>query len=118
MATTRARASEGERSDPGVAIESATELCRYRRELAGSTVCWAASRLAIVTDGDCDRCPVPSTLEQIDCYYLQATIELGRPLQVRWICGATGLPVNDGEPSDCSACELCERARSRRPTID
>lgn len=94
-----------------------TPRCRYCRELAGVTVCWAASSVTIVTDGDCARCPVPAMLERVDCYYLQARADLGHR-SVSWICGATGRPVNESAPSDCPACEACERERTRRQAVD
>jgi len=93
----------------------ASYTCRYRRQMAGASVCWAVTRVEIVTDADCRACEVPATFDRVDCYYLQASMSPGPGRLPKWICGATGRPVSDEDALDCSPCKSCERLQPRRP---
>lgn len=86
--------------------------CRYRKEFAGFQVCQATMRVAIVTGRDCGRCPVPDTLERVDCFFLRARVNLAPAPEVTWTCGATDDIVEPDDPSDCDEC-LRDARRSR-----
>lgn len=117
MATTKTHGMTEAPDRAARGLTGSAARCHFYRELAGVGVCWAASSVVIVTDEDCDRCPVPAVLERVDCCYLWARVDpVGR--SVRWFCCATDLPVNAGDASDCSACEVCARARSRVPAVE
>jgi hypothetical protein len=115
MATTSAdSATGGQAEELGREVMEGFEGCRYRRDLAGFHVCWAASGVGIVTDRDCSRCRVPEVLNKVDCYYLQARVQLAPNPTAEWVCGSTGGPVNAGDPADWNPCESCERRSARR----
>lgn len=105
------------RAAPGGVQAPAARECRYRRELGGLHVCWAARRVTIVTGADCAACPVPAMLDTVDCFYLQALVRVTPAPTAEWICGASGHYVNDSDRSDCHACRSCERVSPRQPAI-
>lgn len=78
--------------------------CRYRHEFAGFPVCRAVTGVAIATGTDCSKCPVPETLERVDCFLLRAGVDLVPEVRVRWTCGATEDPVAPDSPSGCAGC--------------
>lgn len=80
--------------------------CRYRKELAGFYVCQATNHVAIVTGTDCGECPVPETLERVDCFFLQAKVKLAPTLRVEWRCGATDDLVDTEASPGCLDCLL------------
>lgn len=105
-------------ADAGERVEPCEIECRYRRHLGGVSVCWAASRISVVTDAECAQCDVPRTLEDVDCHYLQGRVTFHSAPTVQWICGATMKPVNVEDRFDCSHCDSCERRSPCRPAID
>lgn len=78
-----------------------SRLCRYRNEFAGFHVCRAMSRVAVVTATDCNKCPVPETIERVDCFLLRARVRLAPAPQVQWSCAATDEIVQASDPEDC-----------------
>ncbi len=114
MTTGRGPATERQADRNGRKGMQEAEDCRYRRTLAGFHVCWAASRVGIVTEADCDECPVPAALEDVDCHYLQPRVQLAPQPTAEWVCGATGKLVNPEDPGDCSPCHRCERRSTWR----
>jgi hypothetical protein len=92
--------------------------CRYRRDLAGVSVCWAARMVSIVTDADCDECEVPMILDDVDCCYLRASIASVPARNVSWLCGATDQPVNHRISPGRSCVASCERSAPRRPILE
>ncbi|MFW5868575.1 MAG: hypothetical protein ACOCX2_12200 [Armatimonadota bacterium] len=87
-----------------LASEDLSPPCRYRREFAGFRVCRATSHVSVVTGKDCEKCPVPDTLERVDCFLLRANVTFVATPQVRWTCGATEDLVDPDDPDDCDAC--------------
>jgi hypothetical protein len=99
----RAR-SDADRADHPDRSDDISPPCRYRKELAGFQVCRASIQVAIVTGTDCGRCPVPETLERVDCFFLRARVTLAPKLTVEWACGATEDIVEPRGPDDCAEC--------------
>ncbi|MGC9318969.1 MAG: hypothetical protein ACP5KN_13130 [Armatimonadota bacterium] len=82
--------------------------CSRRREFNGFHVCTAADGIAVVTSTDCGRCPVPETLERVDCIFLHPRVRFTPVPEVRWVCAITDDWVDESDPTDCSSCFSCK----------
>lgn len=92
--------------------------CRYRKEFAGFHVCRATMHVAIVTARDCGRCPVPETLERVDCFFLRAQVTLAPSPQVTWTCGATDDIIELDDQFGCAGCLTDGHAGAMAPDAD